>query len=110
MMQAAPADVDRLCESLQQYNRPFTEGHPEAAIRIVVLTPEGALLGGILAVGPVSGAAFVNYTAPYRDNRSAQVRRVRSFTTVDAGLSFESGSPFVPCLRKRARNGASPSP
>ncbi|WP_228114635.1 GNAT family N-acetyltransferase [Stenotrophomonas sp. MYb238] len=49
LVQAAPADVDRLCESLQAYNRPFTEGHPEAAIRIVARTAEGALLGGILA-------------------------------------------------------------
>jgi outer membrane receptor protein involved in Fe transport len=41
--------------------------------------------------GPVSAAGFVNYTAAYRDNRSAQVRRVGSFTTVDAALALEVG-------------------
>lgn len=49
LMQADPADVDRLCESLQEYNRPFTAGCSEAAIRIVARNPEGALSGGILA-------------------------------------------------------------
>jgi iron complex outermembrane recepter protein len=41
--------------------------------------------------GPVSAAGFVNYTAAYRDNRSAQIRRVGSFTTVDAVLAFDAG-------------------
>ncbi|HEY0630350.1 MAG TPA: TonB-dependent receptor [Sphingomicrobium sp.] len=38
--------------------------------------------------GPLSAAAFLNYTDSYRDNRGLQVRPVRSFTTVDAGVAF----------------------
>jgi outer membrane receptor protein involved in Fe transport len=39
--------------------------------------------------GPLSAAAFLNYTDSYRDNRGLEERPVRSFTTVDAGLAFD---------------------
>jgi outer membrane receptor protein involved in Fe transport len=39
-----------------------------------------------------SGSLFVNYAGGYRDNRAAQVRHVRSWTTVDANLSYQFGA------------------
>lgn len=49
LMQAAPEDVEQLCTSLQQFNRPYTAGHPESALRLVARDAAGALLGGVLA-------------------------------------------------------------
>jgi len=49
LMQAAPEDVEKLCTSLQQFNRPYTGGSPESVLRMVARDTGGALLGGILA-------------------------------------------------------------
>lgn len=49
LMQAAPEDVEQLCTSLQQFNRPYTAGGAESALRMVARDASGALLGGILA-------------------------------------------------------------
>jgi outer membrane receptor protein involved in Fe transport len=52
--------------------------------------------------GPVSAVTFLNYTAPYRDNRTLVVRPVHSFTTVDAGLALD-GSATHETWQKRFR-------
>lgn len=49
LMLAASEEVEQLCTSLQQFNRPFTANANESELRIVARSPEGALLGGILA-------------------------------------------------------------
>jgi iron complex outermembrane receptor protein len=41
--------------------------------------------------GPLSGSLFLNYTGPYRDNRGGRDLRVDSFTTLDAGIAYETG-------------------
>lgn len=41
--------------------------------------------------GPLSGSLFLNYTGPYRDNRAGRSERVRSFTTLDAGIAYDTG-------------------
>lgn len=38
--------------------------------------------------GPLSAVTFLNYTDSYRDDRGLEERKVRSFTTVDAGFAF----------------------
>lgn len=50
--------------------------------------------------GPLSAAAFLNYTDDYRDNRGGDARRVASFTTVDAGISFDGARSHLPWMRK----------
>lgn len=49
MMEAAPEDVEQLCTSLEQFNRPFIADSYESELRIIARDVEGALLGGILA-------------------------------------------------------------
>lgn len=49
LMEAGPDEIERLCTSLQQFNRPFTADNHESELRIVARDPDGALLGGILA-------------------------------------------------------------
>lgn len=51
------------------------------------------------ARGPWSANLFVNYTAPYRDNRAGTDRRVTSFTTVDGGISYALERSATPLLR-----------
>ena len=46
---AAREDVEQLCKSLQQFNRPFAGDAQESEVRIVARDAQGALLGGILA-------------------------------------------------------------
>lgn len=41
--------------------------------------------------GPLSAFAFLNYTGGYRDNRAGRSERVRSFTTLDAGIAYDTG-------------------
>lgn len=49
LQSATPVDVDHLCTSLQQFNRPFTSEGQASELRIVSRDLQGALLGGILA-------------------------------------------------------------
>ncbi|HYC95194.1 MAG TPA: TonB-dependent receptor, partial [Sphingomicrobium sp.] len=49
--------------------------------------------------GPLSGSLFLNYTAPYRDNRAGRSERVRSFTTLDAGIAWQAGAQEGGLLR-----------
>lgn len=44
------------------------------------------------ARGPWAANAAVNHTDGYRDDRTAVVRPVGAFTTVDAGIAFETGA------------------
>lgn len=46
-----------------------------------------------------NGSMFVNYAGDYRDNRTPQVRDVRSWTTIDANLSYQFGASAPPWLR-----------
>ena len=50
--------------------------------------------------GPWAANSAVNYTDHYRDNRAGRDDRVKSFTTVDAGLSYDFGE-----AQERALNG-----
>jgi outer membrane receptor protein involved in Fe transport len=50
--------------------------------------------------GPITAVTFLNYTAPYRDNRGLRSRRVDSFTTVDAGLSLDGAAAKAEWLRR----------
>lgn len=50
--------------------------------------------------GPVSLVTFLNYTGPYRDDRTLVTRPVRSFTTVDAGLALDGSATHVGWLRR----------
>ncbi len=49
LAEAAPAEVERLCASLQAFNQPFLGDAAETHIRLVVRDRDGSLLGGILA-------------------------------------------------------------
>ncbi len=49
LAEAAPAEVERLCESLQAFNQPFVGEAAETHIRLVMRDRDGSLLGGILA-------------------------------------------------------------
>jgi iron complex outermembrane receptor protein len=46
-----------------------------------------------------NGSMFLNYTGAYRDNRTSQVRNVRSWTTVDANLSYQFAASAPRWLR-----------
>jgi len=49
LMPAAPEDVESLCTSLQQFNRPFTGDSRESELRMVARDTQGVVLGGVLA-------------------------------------------------------------
>jgi outer membrane receptor protein involved in Fe transport len=49
--------------------------------------------------GAIGLATFVNYVAAYRDNRGIADRRVRAFTTVDAGLTLDGSAAHAAWLR-----------
>jgi outer membrane receptor protein involved in Fe transport len=49
--------------------------------------------------GPVSAALFLNYTGPYRDNRTPVIVPIHSLTTVDAGVALDGSATNVRWLR-----------
>lgn len=46
---ATASDVERICESLQHFNRPHAGAMPVTAVNLAARTADGALIGGIVA-------------------------------------------------------------
>jgi outer membrane receptor protein involved in Fe transport len=58
-----------------------------------------ARAGASWSRGAVSAVLFLNHSDSYRDNRRAIERRVRSFTTLDAGLAYSPSAGSALWLR-----------
>lgn len=79
----------------------LTSASPEADVLNTPYRPVGWRARGGLAWSNAgwSGSLFANHSAGYRDNRATVVRRVGSFTTLDAGLAYAFEDAFRGWLR-----------
>lgn len=76
-----------------KFDTQFNDASPAASLLNTPYNPVDLKVRGKagLTWNGVTATAFINYTAPYTDNRTATVAHVASWTTFDTTVSYEWG-------------------